>query len=133
MHRHPLLDNKNRLVAEVRTMQQKYANRAVLRQWDDELGWEYAVRESGREYPIKILYPKNFPASAPRIVSVNRLPSSPHQLGGGELCWVNHWTWQSDWNPSRDTAAVCIPAAHRWFACLLIYLSKGKWPDGAND
>ncbi|MCG3148169.1 MAG: hypothetical protein PCFJNLEI_01612 [Verrucomicrobiae bacterium] len=131
MSQHPLLTNKNRLVAEVRAMEQKFSDRAVLKRWGDQLGWEYTVVESDREFPIHIIYPGNYPASAPRIVSVKSLPSSPHQLGANELCWTNHWVG-SEWQPARDTAAVCIPAAHRWFACLLVYLSKGTWPKAAG-
>ena len=28
---------------------------------------------------------------------------------------------------------LCVHAAHRWFACLLVYLTLGKWPEEAND
>lgn len=133
MLKHPLLDNKNRLVAEVRAMQQKYAARAILKQWGHELGWEYTVMESGREFPVRIVYPDNYPDSPPRILSVKKIPSSPHQLGDHELCWTNRWSLESEWNPCRDTAAVCIPAAHRWFACLLIYLTTNNWPEGADQ
>jgi hypothetical protein len=53
-------------------------------------------------------------------------------LVGHELCWIDR-SAQSDWNPARDTAATCINAAHRWFACLLVYLTLGEWPEEAND
>ena len=133
MHQHPLLDNKNRLVAEVRAMQQKYGDRARLRRWANDLGWEYTVQESGRQFDIEIKYPYDYPGSPPRIFSVKGLPSSPHQLGSHELCWTNRWTSDTEWNPGRDTAVVCIPAAHRWFACLLVYLTIHRWPEGADE
>lgn len=127
MSQHPLLNNKNRLVAEVRAMEQKYGSRAVLRLWGNELGWEYTVHESGHDLPVRILYAPDHPASPPHIFSVKRLPSSPHQLGGNELCWTNRW-FGTEWQPGRDTAAICVSAAHAWYACLLVYLTKGEWP-----
>lgn len=128
-----LLEDKNRLVAEVRAMQSAYGNRAVLRRNGEDLCWEYTVHQSGRAFPIKVVYPDQFPSQPPEITSVLTLPSSPHQLGSNRLCWINFYSRQSDWNPARDTAVTAIHAAHRWFACLLVYLTKGKWPDGAND
>ncbi len=133
MNQHPLLENRNRLVAECRAMQEKYGNRAILRSLDYKLEWAYTVHESGREFPIRIIYPVNYPSSPPQIVSVKDLPPSPHQLGKNKICWIDPWANDSDWNPARDTAAVCIPVASRWFACLLIYLTLGEWPEGAQD
>ena len=128
-----LLHDKHRLVAEVRAMQERYGNRAVLRRRGDSLHWAYTVRESGRSFPIEIQYPDTYPNDPPQIVSVESLPSSPHQLGRNRLCWTNTYSSNSEWNPSRDTAVICIHAAHGWFACLLIYLTNGNWPAGAND
>ncbi len=127
-----LLSDKHRLVAEVRAMRERYGDRAILRQDGGGLYWAYTVRESGRSFPIKIHYPSTYPNDPPKIISVQSLPPSPHQFGVNELCWINHFTAHSEWNPSRDTAVICINAAHRWFACLLIYLTKGKWPEGAD-
>jgi hypothetical protein len=132
-HYASLLENKHRLVAEVRAMRERYGNRAVLRRRSDTLYWEYTVRESGREFPIEIRFPDSYPANPPEIISVQRLPASPHQLGSNQLCWIDAYSGHSEWNPSRDTAVIAVNAAHRWFACLLIYLTTGSWPDGAND
>jgi hypothetical protein len=126
-----LLDDKPRLVAEVRAMEERYGNRAVLRCDKNLLFWQYTVVESGRRFPIEVRYPKRFPLEAPRIYSVLPLPSSPHQLLKNEICWINRAA--GDWNPARDTAAICINAAHRWFACLLVYLTLGQWPEQANE
>jgi hypothetical protein len=128
-----LLDDKKRLVAEVRAMEEKFGERAVLRCDRGQLCWEYTVNESGRQFPIEVRYPRHYPAQPPRVYSVLPLPHSPHQLINNELCWIDQYSFRGDWNPARDTAAVCIHAAHRWFACLLVYLTLGKWPDGADD
>lgn len=126
-----LLEDKKRLVAEVRAMEERYGDRAVLRYERNQLFWEYTVVESGRRFPIELRYPRRYPMEPPRIISLLPLPSSPHQLVNNELCWINRAA--GDWNPARDTAATCIHAAHRWFACLLVYLTLGKWPEEAND
>ena len=119
------------MVAEVRAMEERYGDRAVLRYERNQLYWEYTVSESGRRFPIQVRYPRRYPLEPPRIISVLPLPSSPHQLVNNELCWVNRAL--GEWNPARDTAATCIHAAQRWFACLLVYLTLGKWPEEAND
>jgi hypothetical protein len=126
-----LLEDKRRLVAEVRAMEERYGDRAVLRHERNQLFWEYTVVESGRRFPIEVRYPRRYPLEPPRIISVLPLPSSPHQLVNNELCWINRAA--GDWNPARDTAATSIHAAQRWFACLLVYLTLGKWPEEAND
>jgi len=132
-HYASLLEDKHRLVAEVRAMQERYGERAVLHRRGDTLYWAYTVRESGREFPIEIRYPESYPADPPQIFSVKRLPASPHQLGSNQPCWIDAYSGHSDWNPARDTAVISVNAAHRWFACLLVYLTNGVWPEGAND
>jgi hypothetical protein len=126
-----MLADKKRLVAEVRAMEERYRERAVLRYRGNLLYWDYTVMESGRRFPIEVRYPRRYPLEPPRIISVLPLPSSPHQLVNNELCWINRAS--GDWNPARDTAATSISAAHRWFACLLVYISLGQWPEEAND
>jgi ubiquitin-protein ligase len=127
-----LLKDKKRLVAEVRAMEERYGGLATLRFQNRVLYWEYTVVESGRRFPIHVPYPRRYPFEPPRIISLLGLPPSPHQLSGNELCWTNR-IYQSEWNPARDTAAVCIHAAHRWFACLLVFLTLGHWPAEADD
>jgi hypothetical protein len=127
-----LLSDKRRLVAEVRAMAERYGDKAVLRYRKNMLYWEYTVVESGRHFPVEVRYPRRYPLEPPQIFSKLPLPPSPHQLLGNEVCWTNR-SVQGDWNPARDTAVTCINAAHRWFACLLVYLTLGTWPEEAND
>lgn len=127
-----LLGDKRRLVAEVRAMEERYGDRAVLRYQRNLLFWEYTVVESGRRFPVEIRYPRRYPMEPPRIISRLPLPPSPHQLVGHELCWIDR-SAMGDWNPARDTASTCVTAAHRWFGCLLVYLTLGTWPEEAND
>jgi hypothetical protein len=126
-----LLADKRRLVAEVRAMEERYGDRAVLRFQRKQLFWEYTVIESDRHFPIEVRYPRRYPFEPPRIISVLPLPRSPHQLLENELCWIDRVG--GDWNPARDTAVTCINAAHRWLACLLVYLTLGQWPKEANE
>jgi len=125
-----LLEDKFRLVAEVRAMRERYGDRAVLRRQGDTVYWEYTVHESGREFPVEIRYPENYPAEPPKIYSVKQLPPSPHRLGDHDPCWIDYNA--TDWNPARDTACICVACAHTWFACLLVYLTLGRWPAGKN-
>jgi hypothetical protein len=127
-----LLVDKRRLVAEVRAMAERYGDRAVLHYRKNLLYWEYTVVESGRRFPVEVRYPRRYPLEPPQLFSRLALPPSPHQLLGNEICWTNR-SVQGDWNPARDTAATCLHAAHRWFACLLVYLTLGTWPEEAND
>ncbi len=127
-----VLKDKKRLVAEVRAMEERYGGQASLRLEGNRLFWEYTVVESGRHFPIQVRYPRHYPLEPPRIFSLLPLPSSPHQLPGNELCWTNR-SGPCEWNPARDTAATSILAAHRWFACLLVYLTLGSWPVEADD
>ena len=133
VHCSGLLEDKKRLVAEVRAMQEKFGDLAVLRHDKGQLYWQYTVQESGRQFPIEVRYPRQYPIKPPRVYSLLPLPHSPHQLVNNELCWIDQYSFRGEWNPARDTAAICIHAAHRWFACLLVYLSLGKWPEGADD
>lgn len=120
--------NPGRLVVEVNAMRQKYGDRAKLVRNGDELSWRYTVHESGREFPVRIVYPASYPATHPEIFSELPMPSSPHQFPGRRFCWTNG----EQWSPARSTAAICIVAAHRWIGAILVCLSKGHWPQGAN-
>jgi hypothetical protein len=120
--------NPGRLVVEVNAMRQKYGDRAKLVRNGDELSWRYIVRESGREFPIRIVFPASYPATHPEIFSELPMPSSPHQFSGRRFCWTNG----EQWSPARSTAAICIAAAHRWIASILVHVSKGHWPQGAD-
>jgi ubiquitin-protein ligase len=127
-----LLYDKHRLMAEVRAMREKAGERAVLHREGDALYWTYTVHESGRRLPVKILYPSTYPNTPPHIISLKDLPSTPHNIGN-ELCWTDaHYLETGEWCPARDTGAICIQVSHRWFSSLLVFITKGHWPDGAH-
>ncbi|HOX02158.1 MAG TPA: hypothetical protein P5555_07355 [Candidatus Paceibacterota bacterium] len=127
-HYADLLHDPRRLAIETQAMAERAGRGAILRAKGGQVYWECTIRECGREFPIRIIYPPGYPSVPPRIESVYPLPACPHALGLHELCWISPITTASDWNPARDTAAVCVNAAHRWFACLLIYRTAGRWP-----
>ena len=130
-HRHfGILEDKPRLVFEVRSMNLLFGDRARLRQRGSLVYWDYTVRESGREFPIEVRYPDEYPAVPPEIYSVKRLPYTPHRLGDHDPCWINPVV--NEWNPARDTAAICVHVAHKYFACALVYVTLGHWPKGAE-
>jgi ubiquitin-protein ligase len=97
------------------------------------LWWEMVLRgEGGNQLPILIEYPPGYPASPPTIVIGTSLPvGTPHLLPGNRMCWYypgEHTRDRNTWCPSRDTAAMCVGVAQRWFYAFLVWLSLGKWP-----
>jgi hypothetical protein len=71
----------------------------VLRRNGEVLYWEYTVHQSSRAFPIKVVYPNQFPSQPPEIISVLPLPSSPHQLGNNKACRLDVYSSHNDWNP----------------------------------
>ncbi len=124
--------DRRRLLLEIQAMQERHGDRARLDRRGDTLYWRTEVHESGRTLPVEIIYPDTYPAFPPEIHSATDLPPSPHRLGLRVLCWTNSFSSSSDWNPGRDTAAICVVAAQRWFAAFLVYRTTGIWPEEAN-
>lgn len=125
--------NKERLVLEYMAMRDRWGEKPKLCQNDSELvWWEYDLLLEGNNFPIKIIYPKSYPSRAPKIISVSSLPNStPHIfLDDHRLCWrlPSASTSNNQWQPSRDTAAVCIGVAYQWFAAFLVWNTIGVWP-----
>ena len=117
-----------RLEIERRAMHEAFGSDVVLLQQGTTLFWKATLRESGRELGVKIVYPEAYPNKPPIIVSDKPLPPSPHSPAGGTtFCWIPY-SGNGDWNPSRDTAAVALAVAYRWYASLLVYLTLGRWP-----
>jgi len=129
------MDNK-RLVLEYNCMMERWASfEPRLRAEDDgrRLWWELELQaERGNRLPIRIEYPPDYPASPPDIVITAHMPSgTPHLLPGKRMCWYYPGESKRNrniWCPGRDTAAMCVGVAQRWFYAFLVWLSSSEWP-----
>jgi hypothetical protein len=99
-----------------------------------QLWWELEVgAEGGNRLPIKIEYPADYPASPPEIIVRTAVPSNtPHFWHSSQrICWRYPDETKRNrniWCPSKDTAALCVGVAQRWFYAFLVWLTTGKWP-----
>ena len=126
-----LLRDSHRLVAETRAMAEHYPH-ARLRRDGDELYWLCTICQSGRQLRIKVSYPPTYPHTPPELRVLDKIAPSPHLIGD-RICWVNTYSAHCEWNPSRDSAAVAVNAAVRWYASYLVYRTLKKWPEQADD
>src|SRR5688572_9838789 len=133
--------DKQRLVAEHRAMRERWGDQA---KWccnasRDVFWWEYVVRVEGNSFPLRIVYPADFPASPPEIILDKKLrEGTPHviwaqrtPLPGPRMCWFypdETKRTRNVWNPATDTAAMAIGAAHRWCLAFVVWFSTGDWP-----
>ncbi len=128
--------DKMRLVLEYRAMLERWA---ALRpelcrdESGQQLWWEVELQaEGGNRLPIRIAYPKDYPASPPQIVIQISMPAgTPHLLGGVRMCWYDPRESARNrniWCPAKDTAAMCLGVAQRWFLAFLVWLTTGEWP-----
>jgi hypothetical protein len=125
---------RERLFLECKAVRERWGGAAKLRISGERVWWEYTVCESGRSWPIRVEYTSGYPNRPPEIHSVKELPAAcPHRRSPTEICWIEKYSDNSDWSPARDTAAVAIGAAHRWFVCFLVWLTLNRWPQAAND
>ena len=128
--------DKKRLVLEYNAMMERWSqlNPKLCRDSScKKLWWELNVHaEEGNQLPIKIKYPPNYPASPPEIVISKSMPSgTPHTLSRNRMCWFypdESKRNKNIWCPSKDTAAMCVGVAQRWFYAFLVWLSIKKWP-----
>ena len=144
-----MMDNK-RLILEYNAMRERWGERPVLNKSSDgkKLWWEFEVKQEGNMFPLKIVYPDNYPIEAPQIITDASLPEgTPHilpdkeeifgkqLLPGKRLCWIYPGDKRSNnkWCPSRDTAAMCVTVAMQWFVAFLVWYSTPNrtfddWP-----
>lgn len=121
----------HRLELERQAMEELFETRVRLARRGDALCWEATLRESGRSLDVFIVYPGEYPVRPPTIESAKPLPVTPHSPGNTrQFCWVPYTN--SEWNPARDTAAVALLAAGRWYAALLVFQTLGHWPEQAD-
>lgn len=125
-----LRDDNRRLVQEVRAVKERWGDRAVLRDDGSRTWWEVDLVAEGNRLPVRVEYPDNYPASPPKVLPLAALPANtPHRIGEN-LCWYYQGSRRSRnrWDPGRDSAAVVIGAAHRWFLAFLVWMTTGAWP-----
>ena len=128
--------DKKRLVLEHGAMMERWSAlqpRLCRNRSGNKLWWELDLRaEGGNRLPIKIEYPPDYPASPPKIVVATSMPSgTPHMWNDASICWRypgENKRNRNMWCPSKDTAAMCVGVAQRWFYAFLVWLSTGKWP-----
>ena len=128
--------DKRRLVLEHNAMMERWSAlrpRLCRDGSGKRLWWEVEVRaEGGNRLPIKIGYPPDYPASPPEIVISKSMPmATPHLLPRNRMCWYYpgaHQRNKNIWDPSKDTAAMCVGVAQRWYYAFLVWVSIGKWP-----
>ena len=129
------MDNK-RLVLEYRAMMERWpALHPVFcrSKAGDRLWWEVTLQaENGNTLPLKIVFPEDYPASPPDIVICEQMPpNTPHVLPGNRMCWRypdEQKRSRNMWSPSRDTAAMCVSVAQKWFYAFLVWISIREWP-----
>jgi len=127
---------KKRLVLEHAAMMERWSAldpQLCRNSSGDHLWWELELKaEGGNRLPIQIDYPLDYPASPPDIIVRTSLPSgTPHLLGGRRMCWYypgENKRNRNIWCPSKDTAAMCVGVAQRWFYAFLVWMSTGTWP-----
>lgn len=144
-----MMDNK-RLVLEYNAMRERWGDSPVLCKSSNGklLWWEYELQQEKNIFPVMIAYPNNFPAEPPQIITKALLPKdTPHilpdkeelfgkqLLPGKRLCWIYPGDKRNinKWCPSRDTAAMCITVAMRWFLAFQVWYSTPNrtfddWP-----
>ena len=128
--------DKKRLVLEHNAMMERWSSlqpRLCRDASGRSLWWELDLKgEGNNRLPIKIAYPSDYPSRPPDIVVRTSLPpGTPHLLPGNRMCWYypgQNKRNRNIWCPSRDTAAMCIGVAQRWFYAFLVWLTTKKWP-----
>ena len=136
-----IVNDKKRLVLEHYAMRQRWGdsprwccNRERTLYW-----WEHDLKVEGNSFPIRVVYPDDFPASPPELILRSALPAgTPHIwptartcVQGTRLCWFRPDSTpraRNSWNPATDTAAMAIGVAYRWCLAYLVWRATGAWP-----
>ncbi len=125
--------DKERLVLEHMAMRDRWGDKPKLcsNSKKSTIWWEYTVCLEKCKFPIKIIYPDLYPSDSPEIKCMMRLPSkTPHRYDYNILCWHRSVSsnYNNSWEPSRDTAALCIGVAYKWFMAYLVWRTTDEWP-----
>jgi hypothetical protein len=100
------------------------------------LAWEGSVPVEGRDFPVRLTYPRAYPAVPPLLATTAVLPDlCPHLLardaGSATLCWIapgGGFHPRGRWDPAHHTAATALRAAQRWALAFLVWQVTGVWP-----
>ena len=133
-----LLDNDARLVMETRAVHERHGDGPRLTTEDGVLEWRYDLPVHGSIFPIRIIYPRDYPNEPPTIKALGKFPTGmPHLLTGNVLCWI--WPGEKKrkrnmWQPSTDTAAEAFMTAYQWLLTFMVWDVTGEWafPDAQD-
>lgn len=133
-----LLDNDARLVMETRAVRERHGDGPRLTIEDGVLEWRYDLPVHGSIFPIRIIYPTDYPNEPPTIKALGQFPAgTPHLLKDNVLCWI--WPGEKKrkrnaWQPGFDTAAEAIMTAYQWLLTFMVWDVTGVWafPDARD-
>jgi len=131
----------DRLLIEKEAMRKRFPGFELVKMDDDNLVWLGTLTSnSNNQYEIAVIYPRNFPNSAPLVYPVNprievwdeKSFRVRHQYSDGHLClyYPGDRTFHNN-----TTAAVVIGVAAAWFFAYEYWLDSGKreWPGPEAD
>jgi hypothetical protein len=125
-----------RIVWEAQAVRQCFPGRfRLVLTPSGSLAWLGTVPVEDRDFPVRVHYPDDYPASPPLLETLIDLPDGcPHVLHrsaeGTGLCWIAPRQLHAHrrWDPQRHTAATALRAAQRWGLALLVWQALGVWP-----
>lgn len=124
-------------------MQDRWGDKPVLKVKNKNIWWELELELEGNKFEVDIVYPDDYPDSAP-IIEIYNIPSNcPHSMAIGNVedrrrvCWHYEGSSRNNnlWNPASDTAALCVGVTYRWCLSYIVWKTTGYWPipDAKND
>jgi hypothetical protein len=124
-----------RLIIEKEAMGDRFPGFTMVNMDDKSLAWRGTVKPIDTLYEILVIYPDNFPDSAPLVYPINPVVEVVdkgghrlrHQYLDGHLCLY----YPGDRSFHRNTtAAVVVAVASAWFFAYECWLASGKedWP-----
>lgn len=126
--------NPNRFMAERAAVQQAFADR--FRWSKDQNGalcLRGIVKQSGKELPVRIVFPETYPNTPPVAYIERDMQPNPHLLPGGKICWINDYSSECKWNPGKHNVTLTINGIRGWYASSLVFYALGEWPKGTDD
>jgi ubiquitin-protein ligase len=126
-----------RLKVEVLTMQTAFGDTFKLTvPLVGELYWSGTIelnltKLAHRAHTLKIIYPNNYPVSAPYVYIVEpRIWSPQYQLNDGKLSLFNPVDGHKyGWYPATGTATTIVGWAIHWLYAYHTWQFTGNWPE----